>query len=189
MQALRAAPATTLQQQGSRRSPAAQRALVVPRASAEAQQAPQTDRRSALLALVAAGAALSGAAPQVRPCSAACARLLVPGGSRHGGASLAGLVPCSTPPLASQPPTWTLRPPPRRCPPPLAPQVALAGASKPSAPVGEYLPAAEGLPGFCLYVPDAKKTPAIRAGVIKPDPAFYRFAMVGGHCVASVMCV
>ncbi len=46
-------------------------------------------------------------------------------------------------------------------------------------PVGTYLPPAEGLPGFCLYRPDEKKTPGIRAGVIKADPDFYQFALVG----------
>lgn len=61
--------------------------------------------------------------------------------------------------------------------PPLA-QPAAAGP--PSVQVGSYLPEAEGMPGFRLYTPDAKKTPAIRAGVIAADPEFYRFAMVGG---------
>ncbi|KAL4420172.1 hypothetical protein ABPG77_008308 [Micractinium sp. CCAP 211/92] len=57
-----------------------------------------------------------------------------------------------------------------------APQLAQAAAQAP-VPVGTYLPPAEGLPGFCLYRPDEKKTPAIRAGVIKADPDFYQFAL------------
>ncbi|EFN55290.1 hypothetical protein CHLNCDRAFT_134225 [Chlorella variabilis] len=56
-----------------------------------------------------------------------------------------------------------------------APQ--LASAATPVVAVGTYLPAADGLPGFCLYSPDSKKTPAIRAGVIKPEPAYYQFAV------------
>ncbi|KAI3428703.1 hypothetical protein D9Q98_007527 [Chlorella vulgaris] len=55
-----------------------------------------------------------------------------------------------------------------------APQLALAASP---VPVGTYLPAAEGMPGFCLYSPDGKKTPAIRAGVIKPEPAYYQLAL------------
>lgn len=67
------------------------------------------------------------------------------------------------------------------CLPPCLPaclQLAQAAAQAP-VPVGTYLPPAEGLPGFCLYRPDEKKTPAIRAGVIKADPDFYQFALVG----------
>ncbi|PSC75910.1 psbP domain-containing chloroplastic [Micractinium conductrix] len=57
-----------------------------------------------------------------------------------------------------------------------APQLAAAAPSQP-VPVGDYLPAAPGMPGFCIYKPDSKKTVAIRAGVIKPDPDYYSFAL------------
>lgn len=61
----------------------------------------------------------------------------------------------------------------------LRPQAALAApAYLSAATVKDYLPEAEGLPGFRAYTPDGKKTPAIRAGVIKPEPEFYTFAVV-----------
>lgn len=54
------------------------------------------------------------------------------------------------------------------------PPAAVAAATQP-VPVGTYLPAAG--EGLVLYTPDAQKTPAIRAGVIKPSPGFYSFAL------------
>ncbi|KAL6782125.1 hypothetical protein ACKKBF_B10760 [Auxenochlorella protothecoides x Auxenochlorella symbiontica] len=53
---------------------------------------------------------------------------------------------------------------------------ASAARSPPSQPVRAYLPPAS-TPGFVQYTPDEKKTPAIRAGVIKPDPSFYTFVL------------
>lgn len=44
-----------------------------------------------------------------------------------------------------------------------------------AAPVGEYLPPA-GVKDFVLFVPDSKKTPAIRAGTVDPNNP-YRFAL------------
>lgn len=67
-----------------------------------------------------------------------------------------------------------------------APKLALASAQTP-VPVGTYLPPAEGLPGFCLFRPDAKKTPAIRAGVIKADPDFYQFALPESWAEAQLL--
>ncbi|KAI7845667.1 hypothetical protein COHA_000781 [Chlorella ohadii] len=54
-----------------------------------------------------------------------------------------------------------------------APQPALAAATA-VVPVSDYLPEAPGLPGFRFYMPDARKTPGIRSGVVPPE---YSFAM------------
>ena len=44
--------------------------------------------------------------------------------------------------------------------------------------MAEYLPPYEGEDGLFLFVPGPKKTPALRAAIVKPD-APYRFALPG----------
>lgn len=54
---------------------------------------------------------------------------------------------------------------------------ASAAGKTPSNAVETYLPKDESNPGFVRYEPDAKKTPAIRAGVIKGEPSFYSVSL------------
>lgn len=61
-----------------------------------------------------------------------------------------------------------------------APQQPALAASTAVVPVSDYLPEAPGLPGFRFYMPDPKKTPGIRAGVVRAEPDFYSFAMPEG---------
>ena len=189
--------------------------------SEQQQSAESSSRRTALLgaAGLALGAGLSGAAPQVR------GRRRKAGCVHDTWACLHGfvlpLVHIVTPPNAHGLPSHRM-------------QLAAAAPSQP-VPVGDYLPAAPGMPGFCIYKPDSKKvgtawdcgsatrlcrtlrgnvdrpggrpcfyrkrtsaalgaaspslsppthrdcshqTVAIRAGVIKPDPDYYSFALV-----------
>lgn len=53
--------------------------------------------------------------------------------------------------------------------------ILFAGTQPQLPEVGTYLPAA-GIDDFVLFVPDAKKTPAIRAGTVNPN-APYKFAL------------
>ncbi|WIA18137.1 hypothetical protein OEZ85_009613 [Tetradesmus obliquus] len=57
----------------------------------------------------------------------------------------------------------------------LAPAAATAGPPPQVPMVGTYLPPA-GVDDLVLFVPDSKKTPAIRAGTVNPDSP-YRFAL------------
>lgn len=57
----------------------------------------------------------------------------------------------------------------------VAPSGTSAAANLEPTQVGSYLPAA-GVDDLVLFVPDAKKTPAIRAGTVNPNTP-YRFAM------------
>lgn len=145
MQALRAPSPFVQHQQGScRKAPVASRAaLLVPRAAAEPQQStPQSaDRRTALLGLaaLAASAGWSGAVPQVR---ALPPPLLL--GSFQCLAVVTLAPDCW--PCGSSAEAFFCLPP--------FPSSQLAYAGNP-APVKEYLPAAEGLPGFCIYTPGA----------------------------------
>jgi hypothetical protein len=56
-----------------------------------------------------------------------------------------------------------------------APAPSAAAGKLEGTQVGSYLPSA-GIDDFVLFVPDGKKTPAIRAGTVSPD-APYRFAL------------
>ncbi|GAB4818803.1 hypothetical protein N2152v2_005849 [Parachlorella kessleri] len=56
--------------------------------------------------------------------------------------------------------------------------LAAAAAAKAATQVGAYLPNDEAAgPGFVRYTPDNRKTPALRAGVIKPNPDYYSFVL------------
>ena len=197
MQTARATVVASAPAQGSSRAAArpSRAASLVPRAAAEQQSQPQLDRRQALatgLAALAAAAGWDGAAPQVlrRLRHVAVYGTCDEWRQAHGGAAGWRAKSCKAPDALVAPP------PLRSCPQPAAAAVGNA----PSAAVSEYLPAAEGLPGFRLYSPDAKKTPAIRAGVITADPEFYRFVIVrreggcsrrrrGGHWGPWLGCV